>query len=119
MIRGVGADIVDVRRFEKACNRYGRKFTRRLFTGEEITYCEGRYRPALHYAARFAAKEAVIKAVGRRVPFKDIEVVRGEGGRPLLHVEEYKWGYRWHLSLSHDGDYSLAYVVMEAVSETG
>ena len=119
MIRGVGTDIVDVRRFERARKRYGRKFVRRLFTGEEIAYCEERYNPALHYAARFAAKEAVIKAVGKRLPFKEIEVVREENGRPFLHVEEYRLGYRWHLSLSHDGDYSLAYVIMEAVSEAG
>lgn len=119
MIRGVGVDIVEIGRFEGVMERYGERLQGRLFTEGEVSYCEGKRRANHHYAARFAAKEAVIKAIGTRLPFRDIEVVRGEKGKPLIHVKGYEKGYRWNLSLTHDGDYALACVIMEAESEAG
>jgi len=117
MISGVGVDIVNIKRFGRVMERYGEKFLARLFTDGERAYCDVKLRPACHYAARFAAKEAVIKVLGRRVSFRDIEVFREADGKPLLQVKGYEAGCRWHLSLSHDGGYSVANVIMEGDSE--
>ncbi len=118
MLSGVGVDIVDIRRFRRVMERYGERFLTRLFTDGERAYCDKKWRPEYHYAARFAAKEAAIKVVGRRLPFTDIEVLREEMGKPTLYVKGYEKGCRWHISLSHDGDYSVAYVMMEEDFET-
>ncbi len=119
MVKGIGVDIVDVSRFEGVLERHGKRFMERIFTPGEMDYCEGKYRPAMHYAARFAAKEAVIKALGKRIPFKNVEIVRGESGKPGLDVKGYtaEMGYIWHLSISHDGGYSLASVILEERDE--
>ena len=86
-ILGIGLDATDIPRVEKAIARYGDRFVHRIFTEAEIRYCSGKYRPAPHYAGRFAAKEAAMKALGtglaRGVTWRDIEVVRG-GGPPRL-----------------------------------
>ena len=86
-ILGIGLDATDIPRVEKAVARYGDRFIHRIFTEAEIAYCAAKYRPAPHYAGRFAAKEAAMKALGtgltRGVTWKDIEVVRG-GGPPRL-----------------------------------
>ena len=86
-ILGIGLDATDIPRVEKAIARYGDRFIHRIFTEAEIAYCAGKYRPAPHYAGRFAAKEAAMKALGtgltRGVTWRDIEVVRG-GGPPRL-----------------------------------
>src|ERR671923_12062 len=74
----VGIDLIEIARVERALERRPR-LAERLFTQGELTYARDRARPARHLAARFAAKEAVIKALGRPVPPKQIEVV---GGRP-------------------------------------
>jgi holo-[acyl-carrier protein] synthase len=87
MILGIGLDATDIPRVERAIARYGDRFIHRIFTDAEIAYCSGKYHPAPHYAGRFAAKEAAMKALGtgltRGVTWRDIEVVRG-GGPPRL-----------------------------------
>jgi holo-[acyl-carrier protein] synthase len=86
-ILGIGLDATDIPRVERAIARYGDRFVNRIFTESEIAYCASKYRPAPHYAGRFAAKEAAMKALGtgltRGVTWRDIEVVRG-GGPPRL-----------------------------------
>jgi holo-[acyl-carrier protein] synthase len=86
-ILGIGVDATDIPRVERAIARYGDRFLHRIFTEAEIAYCAGKYRPAPHYAGRFAAQEAAMKALGtglsRGVTWRDIEVVRG-GGPPRL-----------------------------------
>jgi holo-[acyl-carrier protein] synthase len=86
-ILGIGLDATDIPRVERAIARYGDRFIHRIFTDAEIAYCSGKFRPAPHYAGRFAAKEATMKALGtglaRGVTWRDIEVVRG-GGPPRL-----------------------------------
>jgi holo-[acyl-carrier protein] synthase len=119
MIKGIGIDIVDVKRFEGVVGRHGKRFIGRVFTEGESLYCNKKHRPGIHFAARFAAKEAVIKAIGRAIPFRDIEITREETGRPLLNVKGYKNDYTWHLSIAHNGNYSLAYVIMEVNIEAG
>ncbi|MDI6800232.1 MAG: holo-ACP synthase [Actinomycetota bacterium] len=86
MLRGVGIDIVEVARIERAMTRHPR-FKWRVFTEGEITYCEGKPNPPLHFAARFSAKEAILKAIGtgfRGVKCTDIEICRDELGRPFV-----------------------------------
>jgi holo-[acyl-carrier protein] synthase len=86
-IVGIGLDATDIPRVERAIARYGDRFVHRIFTEAEIAYCSSKHRPAPHYAGRFAAKEAAMKALGtglaRGVTWRDIEVVRG-GGPPRL-----------------------------------
>jgi len=86
-VRGLGLDAIEIDRVAATLARYGERFERRLFTDEEIAYCRRRREPAVHFAGRFAAKEAGMKALGtgrsRGVLWRDVEVVRG-GGPPRL-----------------------------------
>lgn len=82
----IGLDLVDVGRFADALARHPR-LEERLFTSAEIAYCGGRGRPVLHFAARFAAKEAVGKLLGTGVLcWRDIEVVGGPGAAPVVRL---------------------------------
>lgn len=86
MLRGVGIDIVEVARIERAMTRHPR-FKWRVFTEGEIAYCEGKPNPPLHFAARFSAKEATLKAIGtgfRGVKWTDIEICKDELGCPFV-----------------------------------
>ena len=86
-IIGIGIDATDIPRIDQAIRRFGDRFVQRVFTDAEIAYCAGKHHAAPHYAGRFAAKEAAMKALGtglsRGVTWRDIEVVRG-GGPPRL-----------------------------------
>lgn len=88
MIHGIGIDVVEVGRIEAAINNLGDAFLERLFTPREREYCGKQKRPALHYAARFAAKEAVSKAlgtgIGGQAGWLDMEVERAESGAPKM-----------------------------------
>jgi holo-[acyl-carrier protein] synthase len=81
---GVGIDLIEIERVERALERRPR-LAERLFTPGELAYARDRARPGRHLAARFAAKEAVIKALGRGVPPREIEVVSGEPPTLRLH----------------------------------
>lgn len=84
-LAGIGVDMVEIARMEKVLGRRP-NFAKRVFTEEERAYCDRMARPAKHYAARFAAREAVLKALGTGfsggIGFADVSVTRGEGGRP-------------------------------------
>ncbi len=123
MIIGIGVDIIELERIEKALQ--GHAFAARIFNSAECAYCEARGRQKVaSYAARFAAKEAFVKALGTGfcggTP-ADIEVRREEGGRPeiVLHgayreAAEAKNITGVHLSLSHSRQYAVAQVILEA-----
>ncbi|HSK46636.1 MAG TPA: holo-ACP synthase [Coriobacteriia bacterium] len=88
MITGLGVDIVEIERMREALERRPR-LKERLFSAEEQRYCEKRSKPEVHYALRFAAKEAVLKALGTGfsgMRFTDVEVVRESSGRPVPHL---------------------------------
>src|SRR5512147_293109 len=91
MILGVGIDLIAVERIEKAVNRWSDGFTRRVFTERELDYCLRQKRPAVHLAARFGVKEAVMKAFGTGwsggVRWKDVEVVRDTSGKPAVVLD--------------------------------
>ena len=116
----VGVDIIEIARVQEAIERWGDRFLRRVYTEAELSL----YRkspPSL--AARFAAKEAVVKALGtseRGIGWKDIEVLTGPGGRPLVNLYRGAREYADELglstlaiSLSHSRDYAIAFVVGE------
>lgn len=88
-LAGVGVDIVEIARMERILERTP-SFARRVFTEEERTYCDGAARPAAHYACRFAAREAVLKALGcgfsRGVRFDDVSVTQDATGRPRARL---------------------------------
>lgn len=85
---GIGIDIVEVDRFATAIERHGDAFLNRIFTPAERAYCDAMKSPSLHYAARFAAKEAASKALGTGIggnaSFLDLEVVAADNGAPSL-----------------------------------
>jgi holo-[acyl-carrier protein] synthase len=121
-ILGIGLDATDIPRVERAIARYGDRFIHRIFTDAEIAYCSGKHRPAPHYAGRFAAKEAAMKALGtgltRGVTWRDIEVVRGGGppcltfrGGALRHFQRLG-GTSSLLTITHADTLALAQVVL-------
>ncbi|HHL40132.1 MAG TPA: 4'-phosphopantetheinyl transferase superfamily protein [Deltaproteobacteria bacterium] len=110
-IVGIGMEMVDIGRFEAAMERRGRRLLERLFTAAEIEYGLSRRRPAAALSARFAAKAALRKALGRAVPFRHVEVGRDGLGRPVL-VGACLEGVAASLSMSHDGGVSLASVIV-------
>ncbi len=122
MIYGIGIDIVKVKRLEDAFEKWGRKFFEKILTDDEISYSFKKKNPFPSLSVRFAAKEALIKAIGAEIPvnMKDIEIVNNDRGRPLLKVENKlaeffreKQIMHSHLSLSHEKEYAVAYVVLE------
>ena len=127
MIVSVGVDMVEVERIRRALEdgRIGRRFRERVFTEKEIRYCETKKRGKYEsYAGRFAAKEAVMKALGRgwgsQVAWRDIEVARARSGKPDIVLHEKTAGVaaalgirRWSLSISHTAQHGLAYVIAQ------
>jgi holo-[acyl-carrier protein] synthase len=116
---GIGIDLVSVPRIEAVLRRWGKRFLDRVFTAAEIEYCLTRHSPVRSFAARFAAKEAFIKAVYRRqkdgIRYKDIEVVIRPDGSPGLRphgtAKAMLAGSDALVSLSHEEDLAVAIVV--------
>ncbi len=121
MIYGIGIDIVHIPKFKQVIGKWGDRFKNRIFTQNELAYCNGRRFSEQHLAARFAAKEAFIKALGRGVKFSDIEILNNQAGKPYIDIAELKIrnpkseirNFKTHLTLSHDGDYCIAQVIVE------
>ncbi len=126
-IVGTGIDVIEVQRIERALTRprIGERFRSRVFTEREVAYCESRGRPRYQsYAARFAAKEAAMKAMGtgwnRNVAWAEIEVVRECGKAPTIALHGKTAAFararniaRFHLSITHTADQAIAYVIAE------
>jgi holo-[acyl-carrier protein] synthase len=123
-IYGVGLDLIRVDRLQRALERWGERFAQRVFTEAERTACAQRRQQAPCLAMRFAAKEAFVKAlgIGMRGPvhWRDIEVRSNELGKPEIVLSARAAQYcrerrilGWHLSLTDDGDYGAAVVVVE------
>jgi len=125
MIVGMGIDLAEVKRVEAAIARHGRAFLERVFTPAEIRYCEKHRHAAERYAARFAAKEAAMKALGtgwrRGVRWVDLEVANLPTGRPTLklygrskQLAEEMGVRRIALSLTHGSGFAFAQVIFES-----
>ena len=121
-IAGIGVDLIEISRIEKALQRSGERFRQRIFTPLERAYCEGKAQPQASYAARFAAKEAVLKALGTGVSagvsFTDVEVYQKQGGAPgvrLFHhaatTAQEKGITAVKLSLAHDRGRAIAFAI--------
>lgn len=122
-VLGIGVDVVETARIESSLAKFGDHFLRRVFVPGEIEYCSAMPQPVLHYAARFAAKEAVSKAfgtgIGKRMGWRDIEVRRKETGEPfiVLHGHAAEYARRLNvsatfISLSHTAHYAAANAVV-------
>jgi holo-[acyl-carrier protein] synthase len=119
-IIGVGTDIVEIVRIREAVEKWGDQFLNKVFSNNEVTYCYSRNDPALHLAARFAAKESCIKALSATTCFhlsmRDIEVSNDSSGKPsiLIGNEEFlSTKIMLYLSLSHERNYAVATVIAE------
>jgi holo-[acyl-carrier protein] synthase len=119
-VAGVGIDVVDIGRFERSKPRV----RERLFTRGEASYCIRQIRPGLHFASRFAAKEAVLKALGTGwsggIAWTDVEIVREAHGRATvnltgqaLKVAKKLKIRRWHVSMTHTATTAAAIAVAE------
>jgi len=124
MIVGTGIDIAEVPRIAASIERFGDRFLHRIFTEGEMRYCESKANRVERYAARFAAKEAAMKAIGtgwnHGVTWRDVEVSREPGGRPTLafHRKAAEFAARLGakhvaLSLTHSAEYAIAQVILE------
>ena len=125
MIVGTGIDIAEVARIRRSIERFGDRFVERVYTPGEINYCDSKANRAERYAARFAAKEAAMKALGtgwnHGVRWRDIEVCRQPGGRPTIafHGKAAEFAARLGavhvaLSLSHTVEQAIAQVILES-----
>jgi holo-[acyl-carrier protein] synthase len=124
MIVGTGIDIVEVARVEAAIERFGERFLQRVFTADEIRYCQSKHNVMERFAGRFAAKEAAMKAIGTGwrggVQWKDFEVGREPSGRPTMLLagkaaeHAARLGARHtSLSISHTAEQAIASVILE------
>lgn len=122
-IRGIGVDLVRINRMREVIARWQDRFLERVFTAGEIAYCRARRDPVPHFAARFAAKEAGMKALGTGlrlgVKWRELEVRRERGQAPVLvlhgrsrELSHARGGGRMLLALTHDGDYALAQAML-------
>lgn len=122
-VQGIGIDVVRISRMREVIARWEERFLRRVFTEGEIAYCRARRDPVPHFAARFAAKEAGLKALGTGLRFgihwRELEVVRERGQAPTLvlsgrsrEIGTSRGGRRMLLALTHDGDYALAQAML-------
>jgi len=130
MIIGLGSDLIDIRRIEKSLDRYGERFTARIFTEIEQAKSDLRRQRAASYAKRFAAKEACAKALGtgmsQGVFWRDMGVVNLPGGKPTMHLtggaaarleKMLPSGHRAaiHLTITDDFPLAQAFVIVEAL----
>ena len=124
MVYGIGIDLVENGRIEKIIGKWGQKFLQRVFSDREVEYCAKHIQSSVHYGARFAAKEAFLKALGiglgMGAKLKEIEVVRNNKGKPDITLSggakaqmEKKKITNIHLSLTHTKKYASAIILLE------
>jgi holo-[acyl-carrier protein] synthase len=123
-VLGVGVDIIETERIEHSLERFGERFLQRVFTDGEIAYCQSMKYPARHFAARFAAKEAVSKAfgtgIGKSMGWRDIDVRKKPSGEPFVVLDGGAKSLAadrnvrgvW-ISLSHTNHHAVAMIALE------
>jgi holo-[acyl-carrier protein] synthase len=118
MIKGIGIDIVEIKRVKKLIKQYGNRFLKRTFTSIEIQYCQNKPNPAQHFAGKFAAKEALIKAFGKPLTLNEIEVENIAGKKPQIKLcgtaKTASSKINILVSISHDHEYAIAEVIIES-----
>jgi holo-[acyl-carrier protein] synthase len=125
MIKGIGVDVVEIQRIEECISRHGGHFLKKVFTAPEISYCGHKKRPAVHFAGRWAAKEAFFKSLPLQcqaaASWKSVQILSSGRGRPAIDVCSAelaglarKAGIKgFHLSISHERALCAAFVVAE------
>jgi holo-[acyl-carrier protein] synthase len=121
MIESIGVDIIEISRVREAVSRWGETFLHKVFTNIELDYCSQKRNMYQHLAARFAAKEAMSKALatgwGGVFRWQDVEVTNDKGGKPHIlvygNVKKLLGNKRLHLSISHSGEHVVAVVIVE------
>ena len=116
MIAGIGIDIIEVERVEKFVERTPRALEK-VFTPKEAKYSLDKKNKYQHLAARFAAKEAFFKALGKRIAWTDVELFNLSSGKPELNIKEkerFSFDFT-HVSISHLADYAVAVVILEKI----
>jgi len=124
MIIGTGIDIIEISRIRRAVERHGDRFLKRVFTAGELEYCLARRYPERHLAARFAVKEAALKALGTGVSggilWRDVETSRDDSGKPVVGFHNVAadtlhalGATSAHVSISHTDHHAVALVIIE------
>jgi holo-[acyl-carrier protein] synthase len=117
---GIGHDIVDIARIAESISKFGDRFFSKLFTVHEVHYCMEKAEPAIHFAGRFAAKEAIAKAIGtgfgQYLRWQDIEIINDELGKPFVHLSDEFQGqfpnYQINISISHTDTLASAVAIV-------
>lgn len=120
MLKGIGNDIIEISRIERAIQRHGDRFLNKIFTPKERAYCAGYAEAKRHYAGRFAAKEAVVKALGTGfrlgISWIDIEILNDALGKPVVyfskHVQALLGDVQCLISISHCREFASAVAVI-------
>ena len=120
-ILGIGVDVVDVKRMKAAIDAWGPALVKKMFTETEVAYCKSKKKPHEHFAARFAAKEAVSKAMetgwSGQFRWRDVEVVNEISGAPKVVLHDYVASQlaqcKVHVSLSHTENTVVAFAIIE------
>lgn len=121
MTQGLGSDIIEIERIRMSIERHGLHFLNRLFSEKEKDYCYKFQDPAPHFAGRFAAKEAIAKALGTGfgafLSWHDIEILNNEHGKPIVYFTEQALKTfqhpRIHLTISHSTNYAIAVAIWD------
>ncbi|MCX6165347.1 MAG: holo-ACP synthase [Ignavibacteriae bacterium] len=119
MIKGIGIDIIDIKRIKRIIEQFGDRFFEKILTEKEIAYCKSFSKPDLHFAGRFAAKEAYSKSIGTGISkdfgWRDIEILNDEKGKPYIqHNKENDYSKLvFNVSISHTDEYACAVVTCE------
>ena len=123
MIAGTGVDIVEISRIKQAAKKWSDRFLKRIFTAKELEYAHGKSIPFQHLAARFAAKEAVLKAIGdstiHRIEWVNVEILNDEHGKPVVNlsgqakkIKQEKNISNIIISMSHTRTYAVANAII-------
>ncbi len=117
--KGIGNDIIEIARIQQSIHRYGKRFLTRIFTDKEIAYCQKHVMHVRHFAGRFAAKEAIAKAlgcgIGKQLSWKDLEILNDTQGKPVVFLHPQKASLFQSptllLSISHCKAYATAVAI--------
>ena len=113
MILGTGIDIIEVNRIQKAVERWGEAFLQHVFTDDEIAYGRRHKFPYVHYAGRFAAKEAIFKAMGDpKLSWKDVNIINDDNGKPVCYYTNNNFKNQILISISHCKNYAVASAIV-------
>ena len=114
MVIGSGIDIIEINRLKQAIKKWGDSFLNRVFTQDEVDYAKKRKFPYQHLAARFAVKEAVLKAIGEnsKISWHDIQIFNDKNGRPVCSLRDKDNNRNILVSISHTKEYAVASAII-------